>query len=251
MTVPRIYVPAGIDETKPFQLEGEYFRYVKSILRMGVGDSLRLFDGRGNEFEARIARIGKDEANVEIVVKRPAEENDIRITLAQGLAKAGKVDQIVRRTTELGIDRFIPFDSKRAVPRLSQERAQLKTDRWKKIALEAARQCGRPTIPFVEDILSFKEMLTRPDSHSGKIIFWEEEARLSFKDIMRDLNNDGIRDFFLVVGPEGGFGPEEVEQAMSAGFASASLGRLILKVETAAPSIISILQYERGSLGSI
>jgi 16S rRNA (uracil1498-N3)-methyltransferase len=175
----------------------------------------------------------------------PAEA--INITLAQSLPKAKKMDSIIEKACELGAFKIIPFVSARSIPRLPPEKALLKQARWQKIALEAARKCRLNWIPEVGNIHTFEKMLRSAGENDIKIIFWEEETGKNLKQTLQERQSEASRDFFLVVGPEGGFAEDEIWLAESMGFTSVSLGRQILKVETAVLAILSIIQYEKGA----
>ena len=251
MTVPRIYFPLGVKESSHFELGKESLRYVKSVLRMKRNERLIVFDGTGWEYETIIRRISAEGIFVEIVKKSKSLDRRIHITLLQALPKANKMDFIVQKATEIGADRIVPFISARSVPIISPEKIPLKITRWQNIAIEAARQCGRADIPEIKGIISFKEAILLPGREALKMIFWEEESERSMKQVLNDKQYEGIRDVFVVVGPEGGFTKEEVVNAGQKEFVSVSLGRQVLKVETAVLSILSIIQYEKGIFSEV
>ncbi|MCX5854383.1 MAG: 16S rRNA (uracil(1498)-N(3))-methyltransferase [Deltaproteobacteria bacterium] len=252
MTVPRIYVPRDVKQTKRLELGKENLRYVRSVLRMKKGDPLMLFDGTGWEYETVIDQISADGVVVEVIKKKNCSRgNGIRITLMQSLPKAGKMDFIVQKATELGVDRIVPFQSERSVPRLSSEKTSLRIKRWQSIAVEAVRQCGRPDIPEVSDILSFEDAISGPGHDTWRIIFWEEESVRGIRDLLRDKRYDGMTNISVVIGPEGGFTKEEVARAVEKGFISVSLGKQVLKVDTAVLAILSIIQYQKGIFGGM
>jgi 16S rRNA (uracil1498-N3)-methyltransferase len=230
-------------------LGGENLRYVKSVLRMKNGDHLILFDGVGWEYETVIKNFSAGGINVEVLGKKRIRDDAPRIALFQALPKANKMDSIVRKATELGACRITPFQSARSVPRLTADKSRARVSRWRSIATEAARQCGRADIPEVNDVLSFDAMLAMAEGGALKIIFWEEESERGVKKLLRDKKCEGAKDISVIVGPEGGFSREEVERAVKKGFISVSLGKNVLKVETAAVTILSIIQYELGIFG--
>ncbi len=250
MTISRIYYPREMETGDRCELTGEERQYVISVLRMRQGEGLLLFDGSGREYEAVILGHDRESVSLEIRGKKILQKETITITLAQSLPKAKKMDFIIEKVCELGASRIIPFLSARSVPRLLPEKSGLKQARWQKIAREAARKCHSRSIPEVGDILDFETMLQSAGGDAIKIIFWEEESRRNLKQVLQGEGNEANRDFFLVVGPEGGFAGEEIERAEGRGFTSVSLGRQILKVETAALAILSIIQYEKGTFGS-
>ena len=179
----------------------------------------------------------------------PASEKEIRITLAQALPKAKKMDAIVKSAAELGSDIIIPFAAARSVSHIADEKSAMKVARWQKITMEAARSSHSSHITEVSKILSFADMLSSASDDSLKLIFWEEESQKTIKDILTDEILAAKKEFFIIVGPEGGFSKDEIMKTKEAGFISVSLGRQILKVETAAVAIISIIQYEKGIFG--
>ena len=227
--------------------------YLQDVLRMKVGDGLALFDGCGSEYEGIIEHISTAGLDVKITSKRRFSETEgARIILCQSIPKAGKMEFIIQKATELGVDRIVPFLSVRSVPRPGTERAVLKAVRWRKIAAEAARQCGRSEVPDVHDVISFPEMLALGGATDERIIFWEEETKTGMHQIFSGRAWSKVpTPIFAVVGPEGGFAADEVEKAVTAGFRPVSLGRRVLKVETAVVAIISIIQYETGGIGGI
>lgn len=251
MTVPRIFFPGSAGEGELCELGEQTLRYVKSVLRMKKGDSLILFDGAGWEYEALIKTFLADGVSVKVLTKTKIPDKTVKISLFQALPKASKMDFIVQKATELGVDRIISFQSVRSVPRLSPDKARAKISRWRSIATEASRQCGRADIPEIGGIVSFEEMLACSEGRSLKIIFWEEESQRGIKEFLHDERYAGANDISVVVGPEGGFSREEIEKAADKGFISVTLGKNILKVETAALAILSIIQYEKDSIGGL
>ena len=246
VTIPRIHVPRILKEGIHLELGKENLRYVRSVLRMKKGDRLTVMDGTGWECEAVIDHISKDGVSAAVIKECVPRDKAIHITLMQSLPKANKMDFIVQKATELGVDHIFSFQSSRSIPRLTPAKTGLKLERWQTIAVEAARQCGRSDVPDIQGILSFEEALSWPGHGALKLIFWEEEAALGVKQVLRDKGHDGIRDMSVIVGPEGGFTKEEVAQAGEMGFVSVSLGKQVLKVETAVLAVLSIIQYEKG-----
>jgi len=251
LVIPRIYNPQELSEGISSELGEEYFTYIKDVLRLKKGDELVLFDGVGHEYSAVIRDFYSSKVCLDIIKKETIKLPDTRITLAQSLPKGGKIEMIIQKSTELGTSRIIPFISSRSIPRLTGSRATGKAARWRKIAIEASRQCGRGNVPEVSEILSFDEMLDIPDRRALRIILWEAEPKLGIREILTDEKHAGVDSFFIVIGPEGGFSWEEIEKARQRGFISASLGRLILRTETAPLAILSILQYEKGAFGTL
>ncbi len=272
MTTPRIFSPQPLYEQQLYTLGEEHQHYLRHVLRTRIGDAVTLFDGSGSDYQGVVERLDAQELAVRIINRAAIAGKACRLTLAQALPKGSKMDDIVEKATELGVDRIIPFLSSRSVPKWSAEKAADRVVRWRKIAIEAARRCRRPDIPPIEGVVAYEEMLRGagqdiaaysqlwPESVSAvkhpapvgvrdnafsRIIFWEEGGQ-SVKSILHGENGRKAGHFFLVIGPEGGFSREEVDSAQDAGFAVAGLGSQVLRVETASLVVLAILQYELG-----
>ena len=250
MTIPRIYLPLKLATGDIIELTDDNLRYIRNVLRLKPGEEIALFGHQGTEYRARIDGFAAQAVSVQITGEETLPAPDIRITLAQALPKGDKMDLITQKATELGVSRIIPFHSSRSIPILTEAKAQDRVRRWRKIALEASRQCGRQDIPEITDILTLDKMLEKRPPEGLNLIFWEAEERTGFKQILR--SGDGVNQchYFIVVGPEGGLSAEEVHRAAAAGLTPVSLGRQVLKVETASLAILSIIQYEKGVIGT-
>ena len=250
MTIPRIYSPNSLENKTICELGPDNLKYLKQVMRLKQGERIHIFDGFGREFEAVIKSYSTKIVLIELGKIIPAANKEVRITLAQAIPKARKMDTIVKSASELGADVIIPFDAARSVSHIANEKGSLKITRWQKIAGEAARCCHSNHVAKVSRILSFADMLTAASDDALRLIFWEEESQKTIKDILTDQAFAATKDFFIAVGPEGGFSKDEVMMTKEAGFLSVTLGRQILKVETAAAAIISIIQYEKGIFGN-
>lgn len=246
MSILRIYHPGIEEESGQAELAEGYLHYVTQVLRLKEGDRIILFDGRGFEYETRIVSLGPEHIILDIMKKEAVPLPEREITLAQSLPKGAKMDFIIQKSTELGVNRIIPFESARSVPRIKENKADAKVIRWRRIAVEASRQCRRATVPDVTEIMSYRDMLAARSPGAQGIIFWEGERKRGIREILRADTPEATGDFFLVIGPEGGFSREEVREAQDRGFVPASLGRYILRTETAPLAILAIIQYEEG-----
>jgi len=248
MSIPRIYLPHSIETGDVCIATAEQGRYLKNVLRMRAGESLRVFTGTGREFEA-VIRQTQEGLALEIGEKHSTAADGIEIILCQALPKADRMETIIRHATELGAGRIIPFHAQRSIPRWPEEKSPQKRQRWQKIAVEAARQCGRTDIPEIGQIVSFTEVLRSSPPGWLNLIFWEEESARGIREVLQDPKYEATTGFLLVVGPEGGFDKKEIDQASQAGFLSVSIGKRILRVDTAASAVTAIVQYEKGALG--
>jgi len=232
------------------RLTGEESKYVARVLRLKEKDKVILSSAESLEYHCIIKAIEKKSVLLSVDrVDEPNRESTLDIILCQALPKSKKMDLIIQKGTELGVTRFIPFISSRAVSRPDSREGREKVKRWEKLALEGARQCGRTFIPPVDEVISLDELLSRlseiDDEDTLKIIPWESEDKQGLK----ELSNKSYKKACLLIGPEGGFSPEEVEKAKKAGFIPITLGNRLLRTETAGFTAIAIMQYMWGDMG--
>jgi len=202
----------------------------------------------GGEFRARVLSINSREAWVlpfESLV--PPTELSTRITLLQALPDKERMELIIQKATELGVSSIVPFKSKRSISLQDREKKQPKAHRWQLVAIKATQQSRRGRVPLVEPYCDFSEALEYAEGNDLKIILWEKGRDHPLREVLKSRGNYGR--VALVVGPEGGFDPEEVHRAQEKGFIPVTLGRRIVRTETAAIVLLGILQYELGDLG--
>ena len=230
-------------------ITGREAHHMSRVLRMGRGDDLVLLDGAGGRFLAEIQSVLRDAVRIQIKdslghVSQSAPE----VTLCQAVIKSGPMDYLIQKTSELGVTRVSPFFCSRSVVNLKGDRQGKKRNRWKEIARSATKQCSRDIPPEIRSPESFDKQLTLFGNAPGlKVILWERETSRDLKDLLR--HHGSSRSFTGMVGPEGGFTPEEVSAALHAGFIPVSMGSRILRAETAALVLVAIVQYEWGDLG--
>ena len=236
-------------------LSGEKARYLISVLRCSAGDELQVFDGEGSLYKSKITGIENKKVIIDLLEQISLNaESPLNLTLVQGILKGEKMDMVVQKATELGVKEIIP-----AITERSQIRHTRKVDRWRKIAEEASKQSGRTIIPVVHEPIEFNLLFAVNDSRPlNGFIFWEEGG-LSLKEAIKQsavsiqhsensqlstLNSQ----LFVLVGPEGGFSKEEVNLAVSKGLITVSLGKRILRAETAAISAVALIQFLLGDI---
>ncbi|MDO9573492.1 MAG: 16S rRNA (uracil(1498)-N(3))-methyltransferase [Candidatus Contubernalis sp.] len=229
-------------------IRGEPVKHIGRVLRMGKGDSLVLADGRGFSYLGTIAKVDKDAVQVDIIEKLSRNaEPPIQVILAQALAKGEKMDLVVQKSTELGVQEIIPFICRRSVVKVSPENAQRKVQRWQKIAKGAAEQSHRDRIPNIKEIASLDNLLSQAQDVDLLLFLWEQEKQMGIKEVLKAQGE--VHRVMLLVGPEGGFTEEEAELAKSRGAIPVSLGPRILRTETAACAAVTMVLYELGDLG--
>jgi 16S rRNA (uracil1498-N3)-methyltransferase len=236
----RFYVPEITPDTEFVTIGKDETKHLRSVLRMKPGDVISVFDGLGNEFECELTVIEKSGSLARVMkqVEPASPESPLAITLAVGLLKGDKYDLVVQKSVELGIHRFFPMVTHRSEMKLAE--AERKLERWRKIAFEAAKQCGRAKLMTVEPPTSFSELVT--DGHSGTKILFAEQGGGKF-DRLEPAN-----EMFVMIGPKGGWEPEEIETAEANGFTAVTFGGRIMRVETAAIAICAILQHRFGDM---
>lgn len=224
-------------------------KHIHTVLRMKQGDFLVIFDGEGNDFEAKIVSTSPNEVRVEVIKNiESVDKAPVNITLAQAMLKGKKMDMLARQVTELGIKRWIPFQSERSIPTPIKKKLAAKQTRWKTIVIESMKQCRRSNMTDVHKVVSFNDMLNLGQRDDIKLIFWED-AHLPLSEALKNSPAEP-QNITAILGPEGGFTESEVEAAENLGFQSVSLGKRILKAETATVTVCALMQYSFGDLGS-
>ena len=245
--MPRFYVPNPSIENGMLKIEGEEVKHIRKVLRLRAGDPIIIFNGLGKEYEGVILEEKPSSVLVQIQnTSSPQKDSPLEVTLAQSLLKGEKMDFLIQKATELGVKEIIPFLSSRSVPLLDRMRRPERHRRWKRIAVEASKQCGRGVIPVVESLKDYSEMLQIASPDGLRLILWEKEGT-KVKEVLKKAEEKPK--IFFVVGPEGGFSHEEIHQAAEVGFIPVHLGKRVLRAETASLCFLSILQYERGDIG--
>jgi 16S rRNA (uracil1498-N3)-methyltransferase len=240
--MPRIYLPAPVFLNNRISITNEKAHYLASVLRCGKGDCLIIFDGKGNCFRTTVITADKREVVAEVAEKIPCNlESDLNVILVQGLLKGEKMDMVVQKTTELGVKEIFPVITGR-----SQLRDTKKIARWRKIAEEASRQSGRSIVPVVHETVGFDDFLSAHDSIHGFVFY--EEGGVGLAEAVSSLIPHHSS-FFVLIGPEGGFTKEEITLAKEKGLIVASLGKRILRAETAAISAVTLAQFFLGDMG--
>lgn len=215
--------------------------YLLDVLRLGADATLEVFDGIGGCYPARL--VSSDA--VELGERRDEVAGSRAIVLAQALAKGEKVDFVVQKATELGATAIAPFEATRSVVRLDAARAGDRVRRWQRIASEAARQCGRADVPPVWSVGTLASILERARAEQMKpLVLFEQERARRFSEALAEPGP-----VMIVVGPEGGFTAEEIATSQHRGGAAVSLGRRVLRTETAGLAALVIARFIEGDLG--
>lgn len=243
------YIDPSLITDPVVSITGSEAHHIKTVLRLKPGDGLKLFDGTGYEYDAAITSVSLKAVQVEIRQRiKVAAPSEVQIIVAQAFLKEKKMDDLVRKLCELGVSRWIPFFSRRSIARPDAKRLAGRSQRWNRIATEAVKQCRRIDTLQIGNAHSFKEILDFSTRCDLKIIFWENETRL----LSRALPSmyKAIKKLLVMLGPEGGFTDQEIQQALNSGFIPTGLGPRILRAETATIAAVTLVQYLFGDMGT-
>ncbi len=222
-----------------FTISGENAKHIK-VLRMRCGENLTLVTPGKLQYECELVSADGDRAEVKVVSKQPCQnEPDVAVTLYQALPKGDKMDYIIQKCVELGVSRIVPMISERCVSRPDEKTLRKKQERWQKIALQAAMQSRRGIIPEVGSCVSFKKAVELSCQNEITIFFYELGG-----ESVKKLLTDKPKSIGIFIGSEGGFSPEEVGLAVENGAQAATLGKRILRAETAPLAALSIIMYQ-------
>lgn len=230
---------------KRVYINGKDVNHIKNVLRMKVGEELAISNGEdGNEYRCTIKELGEEQIELELLfVKEDAMELPCKVYLFQGLPKADKMELIIQKCVELGVTEVIPVATKRAVVKLDEKKAKQKVQRWQGISEAAAKQSKRGIVPNVHEVLSFKQALAYAKDMDVKMIPYElAEGMQATKDLIAGIKEG--QSVAVFIGPEGGFDESEVEMAKEMGITPVSLGRRILRTETAGMTVLAFMIYQ-------
>lgn len=242
------YVDPSAVEGARAVIEGAEAAHARHVLRLSRGAEVGLVDGRGLEYRAVIDRMLPGRIELEIREKIPAAGiPSLRLGIAQGWLKEKKMDRLVRTLSELGVARLIPLVCERAVVKPAAGREAFRFERWRRIAVEALKQCRRGVLLEIGEGIRFDRLLAAETAWEARVLFWEGASEpLS----AADVRGGEVASVLAVLGPEGGFSREEAEQAAAAGFLLRRLGPRVLRAETAAAAAAALLQHLAGDLGA-
>lgn len=249
--MPRFFIEECLDRSRTdIVLDGDNAYHVGIVLRKRPGDSILICDGARTDITAVIDKIESDKVYLSIIERTEnSTEPFWQAVLFQGLPKGDKMDQIIQKSVELGISSIVPVVCQRSVTRLSDSNLERKLQRWNRIALEAAKQCGRGLIPQVRQPVSFNQAVEMAANMDLSFLPWEDERQHSLKRLLSDFDSktdDIISQFTVgfIIGPEGGFSTSEIDTAKRAGLSCVTLGPRILRTETASLAVLAMLGYQ-------
>ena len=228
---------------KEIVITGADVNHIRNVLRMRADEEVLIADGQGAEYRCKLTDLGENEVRAQILWKLDGNaELASAVTLFQGLPKSDKMDLIVQKCVELGVDRIVPVSTKRAVVKLDAKKEQTRLKRWNTISESAAKQSGRGVIPEVSGVMSFEKALEEAKKLDVLLIPYERAEHMAeTRRVMGEIRPGQSVGIFI--GPEGGFEESEVEEAVAAGAKAITLGKRILRTETAGLAVMSMLSY--------
>ncbi len=236
--MPHFYVNPKDMKDKSFVIENEQFHYLSAVRRFSVGDEINIFDGLGNSYKARIDNIGKKSMQGTILSSKTLVLPETKISLYTAIPKGERFDWLIEKASEIGVSKIVPIIYVRSVVK---ELSENKLERYKKISISASSQSWRADIMPVYNPVKFNEVVERLSSKENtlNILPWESEEEKNILDLLKE--NKDIKNINIFIGPEGGFDKNEIDLALQNGFKTVTLGKNILRVETAAIVASSIV----------
>jgi len=238
----RLFIDQPLSEHSEITVTDEIHHYISNVLRMKTGDPLFVFNGAPHQYAATIKNTDRKKTIIQLKESISVNtESPLKVIIGQGIPKGQKMDDLIPKITELGVFKIVP---------LITDRSDLKTvsdnklNRWQKIATHSAEQTGRSIIPKISAPMKLSEFLS-VQTGSNTILFYELEGATDLKLTLQKITSHTLT---LIIGPEGGFSPEEIEAAKEQNCHIVSLGKRILRTETVAPAVLAIAQYTKGDI---
>ena len=258
--MPKFFVKDEQVEKNVIKIQGQDVNHIKKVLRKNIEDEITICDeNTKQDYLCKITNIEENEITCKIIKELETNvESNIEVSIFQGLPKADKMELIIQKSVELGVHDITPIEMKRCVVRLKEKDKTKKIERWQKISKVAAKQCGRNYIPKINNIENLKEILEKIKNYAAVLVAYEEEKENTLKNELKLLkkdnqeelkeskdnaNNEKIK-IAIVIGPEGGIDKEEINALEKNGAKIITLGKRILRTETVALNVLSIIMYE-------
>lgn len=251
--MPKFFVKDNQVEDNKITILGDDVNHIANVLRMKVGDEIQICNTDTTEnYNVELNEFSKDSIVCKVLETIASEaESNINLKIFQGIPKSDKMELIIQKSTELGVKAIVPVEMERCISKINGKDEKKKIERWQKISEVAAKQSGRDIIPKIEQVIKIKEISEHVSEYDMIIVPYEKAEGYSFKDAIEELkikDNKNLN-IGIVIGPEGGYEPSEVELLQNAGAKVVTLGKRILRTETVALAMASVIMYELG--GSI
>ena len=246
--MPKFFVPSGNVQGEHVIIDGGDVAHITRVLRLVIGDIVTVCDSSGSDYEVRIVTAEPNRLMCDIISKQKcASEPEIKVTLFQVLPKGSKMEYIIQKTTELGIHEIVPVKLARCVSRVENKKDEAKKlDRWQKISEAAAKQSGRGIIPEIKPFMTLDEVLDASKNFDLFFAPYECEEKQTLRKVL--LSKPDVKSIGFLIGPEGGFDISEAEQIRNAHLPTVTLGKRILRTETAGEAVLAMIMYELGDI---
>ncbi|MGA0806515.1 MAG: 16S rRNA (uracil(1498)-N(3))-methyltransferase [Pseudohongiellaceae bacterium] len=236
MRLSRLYTPQPLTAGSSAELDEARSHYLSRVLRLGVGARIHVFNGDGREFPAELTAVGKKHVHIAVGEPfTPATESPLHTVLGLGISRGERMDYAIQKSTELGVSVIVPLFTEHCEVRLDGERQDKRLEHWRGVAISACEQCGRVVPPVIE----------APQT----LLHWVASEPAGLKLLFDHTQTSGLpaerpqQGVALLIGPEGGLAPAEIQKAQAAGFTGIALGKRIFRTETAPVAALSVLQY--------
>lgn len=247
--MPKFFISQEQQKKDKINIIGNDINHIKNVLRKKVGETIVVCNKEvKKDYLCTIEKIENDyiECKIEKELESNVESN-IKVTIMQGIPKKDKMELIIQKSVELGAYEIIPIEMERCVVKLQEKDKIKKVERWQKISEVAAKQCGRDFIPNIKEIISIKNICNLLPEYDIVLLAYENEEKTTIKEVLKSVkekfNNQEIK-IAIIIGPEGGISPKEVEMLKEKGVITISLGKRILRTETVALNVLSVIMYE-------
>lgn len=246
--MPKFFVEPSKISNGIITIDTEDVNHITRVLRMKIGDKITICDSMGYDYTAEIFEINKSSVLCKELDKTKSDtEPNLKVILFQGIPKGSKMEYIIQKTTELGIFRIVPVSMSRCVSKIENKKdGDKKRERWQKISESAAKQSGRGIVPEISAPVTFEEAIQELSKCDVVFAPYECEQNNSIKNVIKGVS--GNKTVGFIIGPEGGFAPEEIDRLTKLGVPPVTLGKRILRTETAGEAVLSMLMYEANEL---
>ena len=248
--MPKFFVKNNQINDNSIIIIGKDVNHISNVLRMKIGEEIHVCDiDTSNNYIVKLQKIEKEKIFCDIIKKIKAEaESDINLKIFQGIPKSDKMELIIQKSTELGVKEIIPVQMERCISKITGKDEKKKIERWQKISEVAAKQSGRDIIPKISNVIKLKDICNIVDKFDIIIVPYEKEKNNTFKSVIEEIKQtkNSNPSIGIVIGPEGGFEPNEIDLLKNAGTKIITLGKRILRTETVALAMASVIMYELG-----
>lgn len=246
--MPKFFITQNQIENEKITIIGKDVNHIKNVLRQKNGDEIIICDNTTEQdYKCKIEKIEEEKILCEIQEKiENNSESNVKITIFQGLPKSDKMELVIQKSVELGVYDITPIEMKRCVVKLNEKDKAKKIERWQKIAEVAAKQSGRNQIPKINDIIPVKNICKLTEKYDLILVAYEKEENTTLKQVLKEMKQENKENLKIavVIGPEGGIEEKEIEMLQQSGAKIITLGRRILRTETVALNMLSIILYE-------